>query len=204
MSFHKESDINQHQRRISFSESQIKDQLDLFQSNEIEPNSANTNYNHFNISNTNNIRDQYFNFNLKTLPTDSIEDISLSKALHNISNSNVSIPKKINLKYSDENVNKLTSSDLIELDNRHPQMSHQNQIFISQNYISTNSLDEVETSQRVQTLENLKNEPNKNIFNNNFNNRYCNSDIMKTTLNTLKYINIVSYVFILGRRRRKK
>lgn len=86
---------------------------------------------------------------------------------------------------------KITSSDLIDMENRN-QTSPQNQIFISQNYISTNSVDDVETSQRIHTIDNIKSEPNNNIFNNNINNRYGqHNDIMKATLNTLKYISIV-------------
>jgi hypothetical protein len=77
------------------------------------------------------------------------------------------------------------------MENRN-QTSPQNQIFISQNYITTNSVDDVEASQRIHTIDNLKNEASNNIFNNNINNRYGqHNDIMKATLNTLKYISIV-------------
>jgi hypothetical protein len=66
-------------RKISFSEIPLKDNIDLFQSNEI-PHSASTNYQNFQHSNIQPNKEQYFNFNLKTLPTDSIEDIHQTKS----------------------------------------------------------------------------------------------------------------------------
>lgn len=66
-------------RKISFSEIPIKDNVNLFQSNEM-PHSSSTNYQNFQQSNIHSNKDQYFNFNLKTLPTDSIEDINMNKS----------------------------------------------------------------------------------------------------------------------------
>ena len=66
-------------RKISFSEIPLKDNIDLFQSNEIPPSSS-TNYQNFQQSNIQPNKEQYFNFNLKTLPTDSIEDIHQTKS----------------------------------------------------------------------------------------------------------------------------
>ena len=194
MSFNNETEL----KRISFSDKQNKDENIFHQeANFQQPNTNSTNKDN-----------NYFNFNLKTLLTDSIEEIYTNKALNNNSISRISNNKQKNkmFKYSDENIYKITSSDLIEVDNK--PNSPQNQIFISQNYITTNSIEnDTETNNRQQTSENFKNETN--IFNSNINNRYDiygkSNDIMKTTLETLKYINIVKMQILikLGKGRKK-
>ena len=184
MSFSNEShNFNQQQTsKISFSESKNKDQLDVFKSYEITPN-TNTNYQNFEHLNTNINKDQYFNFNLKTLPTDSIEDITVKNRSNTKPNNNIN-----NLKYSDDNVYKITSSDLLEVGENRNHHSSPNEIFISQNYISTKSVEELDAPQIRLDNPNV----NSSIFNNNINDKYNNTDIMKTTLNKLKYINIVN------------
>ena len=76
-------DNQNHSRKISFSEKNAnKDLIDLFQSNELEQNTVkNTNLQNFQPQNLP-FKDLYFNFNLKTLSTDSIEDIQNNRHIN--------------------------------------------------------------------------------------------------------------------------